>query len=195
MGTPEKDHSLKLTRRRFVQGVAVVGIAAVVDGKFDQAAAEVINHSPPILTGNHFDLTIEPHHVNFTGRRVEALKINGALPGPTLTWREGDTVTIAVTNHLPSETSIHWHGIRCPAEMDGVPELSFAGIAPNETFVYRIPVRQNGTYWCHSHSRFQEQTGIVGALIIEPRDKEPFDHRRPRMWKRRWSAALKERVL
>ncbi|HWY46915.1 MAG TPA: copper resistance system multicopper oxidase, partial [Bryobacteraceae bacterium] len=97
-------------------------------------------------------------------------------PGPILHWREGETVTLSVTNRLPQEASIHWHGIRSPAGMDGVPGLSFRGIAPGETFVYRFPVRQNGTYWYHSHSRFQEQTGVYGSLIIEPRDKDPIEY-------------------
>jgi CopA family copper-resistance protein len=174
MRTPKRHHSLTLTRRRFVQGVAAVGIAAVVEGKFNQADAEVIDHSPSVLTGNHFDLTIEPHHADFTGRRAKAIKINGSLPGPTLKWREGETVTVAVTNHLAVMTSIHWHGVRVPAAMDGVPGLSFAGIAPGQTFVYRIPVVQNGTYWYHSHSGDQEQIGLIGALVIEPRDKDPI---------------------
>jgi FtsP/CotA-like multicopper oxidase with cupredoxin domain len=87
-------------------------------------------------------------------------------------------VTIAVTNHLPAETSIHWHGIRVPASMDGVPGLSYAGIAPGKTFVYRFPVPQNGTYWYHSHSGFQEQIGLIGALVIEPRDKDPLAYDR-----------------
>jgi CopA family copper-resistance protein len=174
----ERDDSLPLTRRRFVQGVAVAGLAALVEGKLNQAAAEAIAQSPPILTGAHFDLAIEPHHADFTGKRRKAIKINGSLPGPTLKWREGDTVTIAVTNHLPEPTSIHWHGMRIPAEMDGVPGLSFAGIAAGQTFVYRFAVVQNGTYWYHSHSRSQEQIGLIGALIIEPRDKDPIEYDR-----------------
>src|ERR1700756_2709492 len=178
MATLERDHSLTLTRRRFVQGVAAVGIAAAVEGKFNQADAEVIDHSPSVLTGNHFDLTIEPHHANFTGRRTKAIKINGSFPGPTLKWREGETVTVAVTNHLPVMTSIHWHGVRVPAAMDGVPGLSFGGIAPGQRFVYRIPVVQNGTYWYHSHSGSQEQIGLIGALIIEPRDHDPIAYDR-----------------
>ncbi len=152
MHIPEADDSLTLTRRRFVQGIAAAGLAALVEAKFSQANAETIAHSPSVLTGNHFDLAIEPHHVDFIRRRVKAIKINGSLPGPTLKWREGETVTIAVTNHLPDATSIHWHGMRIPAEMDGVPGLSYAGIAPGKTFVYRFPVLQNGTYWYHSHS-------------------------------------------
>jgi CopA family copper-resistance protein len=175
---PERDDSLILTRRHFVQGVTAAGLAALVGGKFNQASAETIAHSPAILTGNHFDLAIEPHHVDFTGRRVKAIAINGSLPGPTLKWRERDTVTVAVTNHLPDATSIHWHGIRVPAEMDGVPGLSFAGIAPGKTFVYRIPVVQNGTYWYHSHSGSQEQVGLIGALVIEPWDHDPIAYDR-----------------
>src|SRR5258707_7972084 len=178
MRTPERDHNLTLTRRRFVQGVAAVAIAALAEAKIPLASAETSAHAPSVLTGNHFDLAIEAHHVNFTGRRVKALEINGSLPGPTLKWREGDTVTVAVTNHLAAETSIHWHGMRIPAEMDGVPGLSFAGIAPGKTFVYRFPVLQNGTYWYHSHSGFQEQLGLWGALVIEPRDKDPITYDR-----------------
>jgi FtsP/CotA-like multicopper oxidase with cupredoxin domain len=86
-----------------------------------------------------------------------------------LRWREGNTVTLAVTNRLSEESSIHWHGIRTPSAMDGVPGLSFHGIAPGETFVYRFRVPQNGTYWYHSHSGFQEQTGVYGAIVIEPK--------------------------
>jgi FtsP/CotA-like multicopper oxidase with cupredoxin domain len=165
MYTPKASGTSRLTRRRLVQGLATAGLAALVDGTFNQAGAETIAHSPSVLTGNHFDLTIEANHVNFTGRRVQGIAVNGSHPGPTLKWREGDTVTIAVTNHLATETSIHWHGMRIPAPMDGVPGLSFAGIAPGKTFVYRFPVLQNGTYWYHSHSGFQEQIGLLGGLV------------------------------
>jgi CopA family copper-resistance protein len=178
MHAPETDDRLTVTRRCFLQGVAAAGLAALVEEKINQADAETMAHEPSVLTGNHVDLTIEGHHVDFTGRRVKAIAINGSLPGPTLKWREGDTVTIAVTNHLPVETSIHWHGLRIPAPMDGVPGLSFAGIAPGKTFVYRFPVLQNGTFWYHSHSGFQEQLGLWGALVIEPRDKDPIEYDR-----------------
>ena len=168
------------SRRRFVQGLRWhTGVAAMVERKFNLARfLETIAHSPAILTGTHFDLAIEHHRVDFTGRRVKAIKINGSLPGPTLKWREGETVTIAVTNHLPEVTSIHWHGVRVSPAMDGVPGLSFAGIAPGKTFVYRIPVVQNGTYWYHSHRGAQEQIGLIGALVIEPRDEDPIAYDR-----------------
>ena len=131
-----------------------------------------------VLTGSHFDLVVDETAVNFTGRSSVATAINGSIPGPLLRWREGDTVTISVTNRLKVPTSIHWHGIRSPADMDGVPGLSFPGIAAGETFTYKIPIKQHGTYWYHSHSGFQEQTGHYGPLIIEPRDKDPIQYDR-----------------
>jgi hypothetical protein len=166
MHTPETDDSSTLSRRRFVERVGVAGLTGLVKGKFKQAAAEAIAHSPVILTGTHFDLTIEAHQVEFTAQRVKAILVNGCLPGPTLKWREGDTVTIAVTNDLRVDTSIHWYSTRVPALIDGVPGLSFAGIAPGKIFVYRIPVLQTGTYWYHSHSGFQEQTTLWGAFVV-----------------------------
>ncbi len=97
-----------------------------------------------------------------------ATTVNGSLPAPTLRWREGDTVTIRVKNRLNETTSIHWHGIILPFQMDGVPGISFAGIPPGETFTYQFKVQQSGTYWYHSHSGMQEATGVYGAIIIDP---------------------------
>ncbi|WP_237751090.1 multicopper oxidase domain-containing protein, partial [Pseudomonas aeruginosa] len=99
-----------------------------------------------------------------------AMTINGSLPGPTLRWREGDNVTLRVRNRLAEDTSIHWHGIILPANMDGVPGLSFEGIAPGGLYEYRFKVRQNGTYWYHSHSGLQEQAGVYGSLVIDARE-------------------------
>jgi CopA family copper-resistance protein len=155
-------------RRDFMRGVAAGFITHRAHGA---ATAD----GPAVLTGDRFDLVIDWLPVNFTGRRVRATAVNGSIPGPILKWRQGDTVTLTVHNRLPAPTSIHWHGIRSPAEMDGVPGLSFRGIASGETFVYRIPVKQSGTYWYHSHSSFQEQTGLLGALLIEPQDKDPVE--------------------
>ena len=156
------------SRRRFVQGLALGGVAAGF-GLRPLRAAE----SPAVLSGSEFDLSIGGIDVDFGGGRRNATVVNGRLPAPQLRWREGDTVTLRVRNTLPTTSSIHWHGILLPASMDGVPGLSFNGIAPGETFTYRFPVRQSGTYWYHSHSRFQEQTGLYGAIVIEPRDGEP----------------------
>lgn len=172
--TKEATQSLSLTRRRFVQGLAAGGALATLNGGARSLFGETGHHAPDTLTGNHFDLTIDYLPVNFTGKRRVATAINGSVPGPTLRWREGETATLAVTNRLKEMTSIHWHAIRLPSGMDGVPGLSFPGIKSNETFVYQIPVVQSGTYWYHSHSRFQEQTGVAGAIVIEPRDKDPI---------------------
>jgi len=123
--------------------------------------------SPSVLIGPDFDLTIGETSVNYTGRARVATTVNGQLPGPLLRMRQGDVATIRVTNRLPGRSSIHWHGFILPADMDGVPALSFPGIAPGETFTYRFKVRQYGTYWYHAHSGFQEQTGLYGPIVIE----------------------------
>ncbi len=125
-----------------------------------------------MLRGTEFDLVIAESPVNFTGVARVATAINGSIPAPTLYWREGDTVTIRVTNRLREATSIHWHGILLPFQMDGVPGISFPGIAPGETFTYRFRIQQSGTYWYHSHSGMQEQTGMYGAIVIEPAEGE-----------------------
>ena len=131
-------------------------------------AAPTATGTAPELRGREFDLTVAETPVNFTGKPRVATTINGSIPGPTLRWKEGDAVTIRVTNRMNRSTSIHWHGMLVPFQMDGVPGMSFKGIAPGETFVYHFKVRQAGTYWYHSHSGMQEQTGMYGAIIIEP---------------------------
>jgi len=127
-------------RRRFLQGLALGAAAIGLGWRAARAAAP-----PEVLRGNDFDLRIGAVPVNFTGRERTAITVNGSLPAPVLHWREGDTVTLRVTNTLDEPTSIHWHGLLLPADMDGVPGLSFPGIAPGETFTYQFPVRQNGT--------------------------------------------------
>ena len=131
-----------------------------------------------VLAGTQFDLTIDSLAVNFSGRERTAMAINGSIPGPLLRWREGDTVTLRVHNRLPQDTSIHWHGILLPANMDGVPGFSFAGIAPDGMYEYRFHVKQSGTYWYHSHSAFQEQLGVYGPLVIDPLEPDPFEYER-----------------
>jgi CopA family copper-resistance protein len=161
------------TRRRFVQGLAVGGVLAAfpallhAEGKLKEQAH---TGTAPMLSGQTIDLVVAETPVNFTGLTRMAITINGSIPAPTLRLREGDDVTIRVTNRLKVPTSIHWHGIILPFQMDGVPGMSFQGIAPDETFIYQFKLQQNGTYWYHSHSGFQEMTGMYGALIIEPRD-------------------------
>ena len=163
---------MSISRRTFVTGIAAGGAL----GALGQWPAFAQGQAPPpqVLRGTTFNLSIDELAVNLTGARRTALAINGSLPGPLLRWREGDTVTLRVTNRLRrADTSIHWHGIILPAAMDGVPGLSFHGIRPGETFTYQFDVKQSGTYWYHSHSGFQEQQGVYGPIVIEPRDADP----------------------
>lgn len=157
-----------LSRRRFLQGLAVGGTAALLDGIIKPAWALQGQDEPGVLSGTEFALEIGETPVNFTGAVRLATTVNGLLPGPLLRWREGTTVTLRVTNRLRVPSSIHWHGILLPFDMDGVPGISYPGIAPGETFTYRFPVKQSGTYWYHAHSGFQEQTGLYGPLVIDP---------------------------
>jgi len=118
-----------------------------------------------------YDLTIARETVNITGRSAEGMTINGGIPGPVLRFTEGDTARIRVHNAMDVPTSIHWHGVLVPPGMDGVPYVSFPPIKPGTTFTYEFPIRQSGTYWYHSHSELQEQSGVYGALVIEPKQK------------------------
>ena len=161
-----------ITRRQFVLGASSLLAASALP--FSVALrADMPHASPSVLSGKVFDLHIGYQKVNFTGVERHATTINGSLPGPILRWKEGERVTLRVTNHLDHDTSLHWHGIILPSEMDGVPGLSFAGIKPGETFEYQFDVNQNGTYWYHSHSAFQEQTGVFGSIIIDPKEPDP----------------------
>jgi CopA family copper-resistance protein len=160
-----------LSRRQFVQGLAAGGLWLLAAPRLSRAATAPLP-APAVLRGTQFDLVVEEQPINLTGATRMATTINGSFPAPTLVWREGDTVTIRVTNRLQEDTSIHWHGIILPFEMDGVPGLSFQGIAPGATFTYQFTVQQSGTFWYHSHSGDQKVTGMYGALIIEPRDGE-----------------------
>ena len=170
-----------LTRRRFVLGLS--GALATSGLTFRRAFAgdpaatgggspNAVDPGHAVLSGTEFNLEVSTLEVNFTGAKRIATAVNGQVPGPLLRWRAGDTITVRVKNRLDVPTSIHWHGVIVPSDMDGVPGLSFAGIPPGETFVYRFQVNQSGTYWYHSHSRFQEQTGLYGPIVIEPRRGE-----------------------
>jgi CopA family copper-resistance protein len=184
------------SRRRFVQGLAGSALvlaggrklawgapAALGSGGLARAgggaswgvgsgAGGAAANCDAVLAGTDFQLEVASTQVNFTGVSRSATVVNGQLPAPLLRWRQGDIVTIRVTNRLPAPTSIHWHGMILPANMDGVPGISFPGIAPGATYEYHFPVTQAGTYWYHSHSRFQEQIGLYGPIVIEPRSGE-----------------------
>lgn len=166
--------ALNLSRRRFVQGIAAGSALAGLSPSMLYAALK--QQGPQTLSGNVFNLTIAEQVVDYTGSPARATTVNGSLPAPVLRLREGDTVTFNVTNMLPVVSSIHWHGIILPSAMDGVPGISdgFHGIKPGQTFRYQFPVKQSGTYWYHSHSGFQEQTGLYGAIVIDPAEPAPF---------------------
>jgi CopA family copper-resistance protein len=172
---PFNPYATDLSRRRFVQGIALGGAVAGL-GLLRPSNAWAVGSAshPNVLSGTDFALEIAHAPVNFTGAARTAVTVNGSIPGPLLRWKEGSTVTLRVTNRLREATSIHWHGMVLPFQMDGVPGISYPGIAPGETFTYRFPVKQSGTYWYHSHSGFQEQSGLYGAMVIEPAGPDPI---------------------
>ncbi|MBV6869589.1 copper resistance system multicopper oxidase [Xanthomonas euvesicatoria] len=167
-----------LSRRRFVQGLALGGVAAA-GGLWRYDARAAAQATTPVLRGSSQSLQIGRLPVNFTGHTRSAITVNQSLPAPTLRWREGDTVGVRVRNALADQaTSVHWHGLLLPANMDGVPGMSFDGIAPGQEYHYRFTLRQSGTYWYHSHSMFQEQAGLYGAIVIDPLTPPPYRHDR-----------------
>jgi CopA family copper-resistance protein len=174
-----RSDAINLPRRRFVKGIAMGG--ALLGLGFSPEQLFALSTRPsiqPTLRGKYFQLAIGPHPVNFTGKERIATAVNSSVPGPILRWKEGDTITLDVTNNLAESSSIHWHGIILPSAMDGVPDISFDGIAPGTTFRYQFQVKQSGTFWYHSHSGFQEQTGHYGSIIIDPAIPEPFSYDR-----------------
>ena len=186
-GTTPSAHP-QLSRRRFVQGLAAGGILAGLGpweafGAAGRPGTARTGYAPE-LRGTDFTLDIGEVAANFTGRVRTGIAVNGSIPAPTLRWREGDTVTLRVRNVLPPgsihgrQTSIHWHGILLPANMDGVPGMSFDGIYPGESYLYRFTLQQSGTYWYHSHSGLQEQAGLYGAIIVDPLGDEPHAYQR-----------------
>ncbi len=152
-------------RRDFFKTSAAFGLIAVLPA----VAKEGIDEQKPTiaLSGTEFDLHIKKIWINISGKSVFAHTVNDMLLAPTLRWKKGDVVRLRVTNHLDEPTSLHWHGIILPYTMDGVPGVSYQEIMPGQTFVYRFKVQPTGTYWYHSHTGFQEQTGLHGAIVIE----------------------------
>ena len=166
--------SVRLTRRRFVQSVCSAGLATILPlpAWATSGRAAALDRR----TSNRFELNIGETQLTIDGRRATATGINGTVPGPLLRLREGERVSLYVSNALRDDTSIHWHGLLLPSNMDGVPGLSFPGIRPGSAYLYEFDVVQNGTYWYHSHSGLQEQTGVYGPLIIEPAGKDPVEY-------------------
>ena len=139
-------NEINLPRRQFVKGVAMGGALLGLGFSPSRLLAAIDDTSgQPTLSGTNFNLNLAPQVVNYTGRERMATAVNGSVPGPILRWREGDKVILNVTNHLAETSSIHWHGILLPPEMDGVPDISFNGIGPGETFRYQFDLKQSGT--------------------------------------------------
>ena len=167
-----------LSRRKFVKGLCATAMVcgSGLLASTNERLANVKRSGPITLKGNSFDLTYKDTSVNFTGTKKMATAINNSVPAPILRFKEGERVKLRVHNKMKVDTSIHWHGLILPSEQDGVPNIStnFKGIPAGKTFEYEFDVKQNGTYWYHSHSAFQEQTGSYGAIIIEPKDGYPY---------------------
>jgi len=165
-----------VSRRLLLKRAAALGLLAaaerLVPAYASMSAADA--GSQIALSGHVIDLTIGEQLLRLDGRTGTAMTINGTIPGPVIRLTEGQQATLRVTNHLEESTSIHWHGLLLPPAMDGVPGVSFAGIEPGTTFTYQFLIRQSGTYWYHSHSGLQEQSGIYGPMIIDPIEPEPF---------------------
>jgi len=172
------NNNLKIDRRTFVKGVVVASALATGSIPLHANNLKANMNTEHDLEGTEFSLVIGKTLVNLTGTPAMATTVNGQITGPTLHFKEGDTVTIKVYNDLNVDTSIHWHGLILPPAMDGVPGISFAGIKPKETFTYTITLKQSGTYWYHSHSGFQEQSGVYGAIVIHPKKKDPYAYDR-----------------
>lgn len=176
----------RFNRRRFLTGSSTLlgasmlsTLPTMANSALTKSQNVVVNsdradHIVPILTGNEFDLYVSEKMITVNGKSSMATLINDSLPAPTLKMQEGDTVTIRVHNQLNESTSIHWHGLLVPFEMDGVPGISFDGIPAGSTFTYKFKLTQSGTYWYHSHTGFQEQTGMRGAIVIEPKGRERY---------------------
>ena len=162
--------SFDLSRRRLLAGsLALGGLSAMPAwAKGATIGHGAIRHGFDELGGPRIDLTVGEGMRTVEGRTGHAVAVNGSVPGPLLRLKEGMTVRLAVTNSLQEDTSIHWHGLLLPFHLDGVPGVSFPGIAPGETFVAEFPVRQSGTYWWHSHSNLQEQAGHYGPIVVDP---------------------------
>lgn len=141
-------------------------------------ATGLLAFSASVASAETYNLTVDEVTLETGEFTRTAIGYNGSTPGPVLRFREGEDVTINVTNNLDTSTSIHWHGLILPYQQDGVPGISYEGIEPGETFTYNFPIVQSGTYWFHSHTGFQEPDGAYGAIIIEPKKREPFRYDR-----------------
>ena len=166
------------SRRALIKGAAASGIGVGMVGLLPAWARSGTAGASQVVSGDEIGLRVGHSAFTVGGRTGHAVTVNGTLPAPLLRLREGQDVRIHVTNSLDEDTSIHWHGLLLPFQMDGVPGISFPGIRPGETFTYAFPVRQSGTYWYHSHSGLQEQQGHYGPIVIDPAGMDPVSYDR-----------------
>ena len=169
-----------LGRRTFLGGGAALVAAAGLQPAWAKTVSPgiIAAKGSETLSGNDVAITVAHRPFGVDGRIGHAVTMNGTIPGPLLRLKEGQNVRIAVRNELDEDTSIHWHGVLVPFQMDGVPGVSFPGIKPRSTFVYEFPIKQSGTYWYHSHSGLQEQIGHYGPLIFDPAEPDPVQYDR-----------------
>ncbi|URW75845.1 copper resistance system multicopper oxidase [Sphingomonas donggukensis] len=165
-----------IDRRALIKGAGFGG-AGLALGAYLPAWAQTVSPgltSPlPVVSGNDITLRIARQTMTIDGRTSKAIGINGTVPAPLIRLREGQTVRLNVVNDLDEDSSIHWHGLLVPPQHDGVPGVSFPGIRPRSSYLYEFPIRQNGTYWYHSHSGLQEQLGHYGPIVIDPAGEDP----------------------
>ena len=166
----------RLSRRQILTGGSL-GAAALALPAWARGADLHGGHIRPgfdEVRGPRLDLSIGEGMRLVEGRQGHGIAVNGSVPGPLVRLKEGEDVTITVRNTLAEDSSVHWHGLLVPFQYDGVPGISFPGIPPGQNFTYRFPIRQAGTYWWHSHSGLQEQSGHYGPLIIDPAGPDPI---------------------
>lgn len=169
------------SRRHFLQAAAGASAISLLDAIVPVWARSMSVLQERAGSGSvplEFDLAVREHRMDIAGGTGNVMSINNTIPGPLLEWFEGQDVVLNVRNELDVDTSIHWHGILLPFEMDGVPGVTFRGIKPGTTFQYRFPLQQSGTYWYHSHSQLQEQSGVYGPLVVHPKDRDPVAYDR-----------------
>lgn len=168
---------MKVDRRQLLQQAVALtggGLVSSLMPAWAQSRTSLYRGDLPSVSGREIDLTIERATWSIDGQPGSSITLNGTLPGPIIRLKEGQRVTLRVHNRMDESTSVHWHGMLVPFQMDGVPGVTFPGIPPRSTFVYEFLVKQSGTYWYHSHTGFQEQEGLYGPIVIEPKEREPF---------------------
>jgi len=179
-----QDKTDLVSRRGLLKRIGALGLLAAIPPLFPACASHgvfpmtLVSTQASPLSGELIDLVISERSFVLDGQSGTAVTINGTIPGPLIRLKEAQEVTLRVTNRLAEITSIHWHGILLPPEMDGVPGVSFGGIQPGATFTYRFPITQSGTYWYHSHSGGQELQGMYAPMILDPAEPEPFQYDR-----------------